>query len=137
MTSEIAPALLDLPDLAGRTVPDLLDRSRAFGADRPFLHDLGSGRTLTYGAFPEWVGPLAARLPPGSLLAVMLPNGLVYVVLRFALTCAGRVEVALNGAHRGPVLAGILETLNRSPSSSPSASGTTSRAAATRSTISR
>ena len=40
----------------------------------------------------------------------MLPNGLEYVVLRFALTCAGLVEVALNGAHRGPVLHGMLET---------------------------
>ena len=48
MTGGIAPALLDLPDLAGRTVPDLLDRSRAFGEDRLFLHDLGSDRTLTY-----------------------------------------------------------------------------------------
>ena len=107
MTGGIAPALLDL---AGRTVPDLLDRSRAFGAGRPFLHDLGSGRTPTYGAFQEWVGQLAARLPPGSLLSVILPNGLEYVVLSFALTCAGPVEVALNGAHRGPVLAGILVT---------------------------
>lgn len=106
--------LLPLQDLPRRTVPDLLERSRRFGDDRLFLYDLATDTTLTYGEFLARVSGAAAyladRIPAGSLVGVMLSNRIEYVVLRFALSCAGLVEVALNGAHKGPVLAGMLET---------------------------
>jgi len=48
--------LLPLPDLSRRTVPDLLERSRAFGDDRLFLHDLASDTRLSYGEFLACTG---------------------------------------------------------------------------------
>ncbi|MFO0997818.1 MAG: AMP-binding protein [Alphaproteobacteria bacterium] len=105
--------MLPLPEVERRTVPDLLDRARGFGLDRPFFLDLASGRSLTYGAFLEHVsglaGELARRFRPGAVVAVLLPNQFEYVILRFALSCAGLVEAAINGEHKGPVLKGMLE----------------------------
>lgn len=107
------PEILPLRDVDRRTVPDLLDRARAFGLDRQFVRDLGSGTSLTYGAFLDRVSglanELARRFAPGAVVAVLLPNQLDYVVLRFALSCAGLVEAAINGEHKGPVLKGMLE----------------------------
>src|ERR1700680_3680225 len=104
---------LPLQDIACRTVPDLLDRSRAFGLDRPFFQDLGTGATLTYGAFLDRVSglanELARRFPAGAVIAVLLPNRFEYLVLRLALSCAGLVEAAINGEHKGPVLKVMLD----------------------------
>ena len=107
-------APLNLPELSARTVPELLERARVFGAARPFVFDLGSGRTLTYGDFLERVSAaaqdLSARFAPGARVAVLLSNRLEYLILRYALACAGLVEVAVNGAHKGPILRAMLET---------------------------
>ena len=108
------PAPLTLPELARRTLPELLERARVFGAERPFVIDLGSDRTLSYGEFLERVSAaahrLSARFAPGARIAVMLSNRLELVILRYALSCAGLVEVAVNGAHKGPILRAMLET---------------------------
>jgi len=97
--------LLDLPQ---RTIPELLDRALLFGRDRPFLIDLAGDVTLTYGEFLEHVSALAnklaGRFAPGTMVAVMLPNSREYVILRYAMTCAGLIEAALNPEHRGAVL---------------------------------
>ena len=111
MTAQAVP--LDLPPLERRTVPDLLDRSRTFGEDRRFFHDLASDRVLSYGEFLDKVagaaGALSERFACGARIGVLAPNGAAPFVLRYALSCAGLVEVAVNGEHRGDVLRAMLE----------------------------
>lgn len=100
-------------DYDRRTVPDLLQRSRLLGEDRPVLFDLAPGREYSYAEFLALVAGAAAELSkryrPGERIAVAAGNGAAYFILRYALACAGLVEVALNGNHRGPVLAHMLE----------------------------
>lgn len=104
---------LDLPAPERRTVPDLLDRSRAFGEDRRFFHDLSSDRVLSYREFLDKVAgaatALSSRFVRGARIGVMAPNGMAPFVLRYALSCAGLVEVAVNGEHRGDILRAMLE----------------------------
>jgi crotonobetaine/carnitine-CoA ligase len=97
-----------------RTVPDLLERSRALhGVSWPVFYDLSTRREFTFGEFLNLVAGAASHLvqryEPGSRIAVLAGNGAEYFVLRYALACAGLVEVALNGLHRGPVLEHMLE----------------------------
>lgn len=104
--------VLDLQDFANRTIPDLLDRSRVFGLERPFLFDLARDETLSFGVFLTQVAGAALELSrcfsPGARVAVMASNTTSYLILRYALSCAGMVEVAINCAHRGAVLAHML-----------------------------
>ena len=105
---------LSLQKFGQRTVPDLLDRSQAFGLDRPILIAASSGRIeLTYGQFLNRVAGLACslakRFRPASRVACLLPNGATYLVTRYALSCSGLVEVAINGNHKGPMLRHLLE----------------------------
>ena len=106
-------AALDLPTLERRTVPELLDRSRAFGEDRLFFHDLSGNRIWTYGEFLDQIAgaalALSGRFAQGARIGVMAPNGAAPYILRYALSCAGLVEVAINGEHRGDVLRAMLE----------------------------
>jgi len=106
-------APLELPPLEGRTIPDLLERSRAFGEERPFFHDLSGDRVLSYGEFLDKVAGVAQglseRFSRGARIGVMAPNGAAPFVLRYALSCAGLVEVAVNGEHRGDVLKAMLD----------------------------
>ncbi|MBM3541143.1 MAG: ATP-dependent acyl-CoA ligase [Alphaproteobacteria bacterium] len=104
--------VLPLAPLEERTVPDLLDRARGFGLERPFFIDMETGDALAYGAFLERVSgtahALAARFPAGATVATLISNRPEAVILRFALSCAGLCEAAINGAHKGPVLAEML-----------------------------
>ncbi|HKQ95559.1 MAG TPA: AMP-binding protein, partial [Aestuariivirgaceae bacterium] len=104
---------LDLQTLAKRTVPDLLDRSRAFGDERAMIVTVSPDRTVTYGEFLERVAhtatTFAGRLAKGTRVACLLGNSLEHLILRYALSCAGLVEIAVNGAHRGEVLRHMLE----------------------------
>jgi crotonobetaine/carnitine-CoA ligase len=52
---------------------------------------------------------LARRFAPGSAIATLLSNRFECVILRYALSCAGLLEVAINGEHKGAVLRGMLE----------------------------
>jgi crotonobetaine/carnitine-CoA ligase len=103
---------LPLREFARRTVPDLLDRARRFGDDRPILIATSDFAELSYGAFLERVSgaacALSARFAPGSRVACMLGNGIDYLVIRYALSCAGLTEVAVNGQHRDAVLRRML-----------------------------
>jgi crotonobetaine/carnitine-CoA ligase len=105
---------LPLQQFSKRTVPDLLERARAFGEDRPFLFGCDDNATVTYEAFLKRVSATARSLtecfPPRSRIACMMPNGLDLLVLRYALSVAGMTEVALNTAHRGMVLCTILQS---------------------------
>jgi carnitine-CoA ligase len=96
-----------------RTVPDLLDRSRTFGLNRPVLIAASDGNALSYGAFLSRVSGLASiltrRFAPGSRIACLLDNGADYLVTRYALSCSDLVEVAINGRHKGPVLRHMLQ----------------------------
>jgi crotonobetaine/carnitine-CoA ligase len=111
MTPPCRPGLT-LQRFADRTVPDLLDRSRQFGEGRPILITTAPESTLNYGEFLERVAGsacyLAARWQPGTRVACLLGNGMPYFILRYALSCAGLVEVAVNGAHKGAVLLAML-----------------------------
>ncbi|MFN0044624.1 MAG: AMP-binding protein [Alphaproteobacteria bacterium] len=108
--------VLPLVPLAARTVPELLDRACVFGLDRPFFHDLGSDVRLSYGDFLEHVSglahELAARFPAGTTVATLLSNRAECVILRFALSCAGLCEAAINGQHKGAVLKEMLRAAN-------------------------
>ena len=106
------PDRLPLQRFQERTVPDLLDRSQRFGLDRPILVTTAPESALSYGEFLERVAGcaavLAARYRPGTRVACLLANGVSYLILRYALTCAGLVEVAVNGQHKGVVLRAML-----------------------------
>ena len=105
---------LALAPLQLRTIPDLLDRSAAFGLKRPWVVEAVTGKTLEYGDFLECTAGaaqhLAQRFPRGSHVAVMLSNTLEFFIVRFALSCAGLVEVSMDGEQKGMVLRGMLET---------------------------
>ncbi|NJM29039.1 MAG: ATP-dependent acyl-CoA ligase [Rhizobiales bacterium] len=104
---------LPLQEFSRRTVPDLLDRSRAFGEDRPFLVDCAAPAPLSYETFLRRVSATAHGLlehfAPQSRIACMMPNCLEYLVLRYAISVAGMTEVAINTAHKGPVLRAMIE----------------------------
>ncbi len=106
---------LPLQRFEERTVPDLLDRSRQFGLERPILVTAAPDRSLSYGEFLDRVAgcaaALAARFEPGTRVACLLANGESYLILRYALACAGLVEVAVNGGHKGAVLRGMLASV--------------------------
>ena len=103
---------LVLQELAKRTVPDLLDRSLLLGANRPIVVTTDPQATVPYGEFLERVAGaalvLARRFAPRSRVACMLGNSLDHLILRYALSCAGLVEVAVNGAHKNVVLRHML-----------------------------
>jgi len=106
--------VLPLQELARRTVPDLLDRSRLLGAGRPIVVTTHPHDTMKYGAFLERVAgaalALSRRFAPRSRIACMIGNSPDYLVLRYALSCAGLVEVAINGRHKDIVLRRMLMT---------------------------
>ena len=106
--------MLPLAPLEERTVPALLDRSACFGLDRPWVLEAGSDRTLHYGEFLRRVSGTARKLERdyqrGAHVAVMLSNHIEFFVVRFAISCAGLVEISLNGEQKGAVLKGMLET---------------------------
>ncbi len=93
-------------------MPDLLERSRSFGEERPIFFDVASRREYRFREFLDLVSGLAVKLleryQPGDRIAVMVSNGAEYFILRYALSCAGLIEVALNGSHRGPILRHML-----------------------------
>ena len=103
---------LPLQVFAERTVPDLLDRARVFGLDRDILLRADTGEALSYGAFLMRVAGaaqrLAARFPQGARIACLIANRVDYLILRYALSVAGLVEVAINGMHRDLVLRHML-----------------------------
>ena len=102
-----------LAPLEQRTVPVLLDQSAVFGLERRWMVESWTGRELDYGTFLSRVSAtahkLAAQFEPGTHLGLMLGNHLEFVILRYALSCAGLVEVSLNGDQKGAVLKQMLE----------------------------
>ena len=53
---------LPLAPLETRTVPDLLERSRCFGLDRPWVIESSTGKSLHYGEFLERTARTAQKL---------------------------------------------------------------------------
>ena len=92
--------ILPLPPLETRTVPDLLERSARFGLHRAWVTEAATGKVLGYGEFLQRTASaarqLAGRFEPGAHVAVMLANHIEFFVVRFAISCAGLVEVSLN-----------------------------------------
>jgi crotonobetaine/carnitine-CoA ligase len=106
--------MLQLATLEQRNVANLLDESAQFGLDRTWITEGWSGRSMTYGEFLEHVSAtaqtLAGRFSPGTHVALMLANHIEFIILRYAISCAGLVEVSLNGDQKGSVLRGMLDT---------------------------
>ena len=105
---------LPLAPLETRTVPDLLERSSRFGLELQWVIESSTGKTLHYGEFLERTASTAKKLakqfPPGAHIAVMLANHIEFFIVRYAISCAGLVEISLNGDQKGTVLQGMLET---------------------------
>lgn len=105
---------LELAPLETRTVPDLMARSAAFGLERSWVVEASTGKTLCYGEFLERTASTALKLsrqfPRGAHIALMLSNHIEFFIVRFAISCAGLVEISLNGDQKGSVLKGMLET---------------------------
>jgi len=110
--------VLPLLPVETRTVPTLLEAARSFGDDRPFFHDLGSDTVHSYRECLDRIAglsiELARRFPPGATIATILTNRFECVILRYAISCTGLLEVALNGEHKGLVLRSMLEVANAS-----------------------
>jgi crotonobetaine/carnitine-CoA ligase len=118
MTDDMPRPALLLQEFSQRTVPDLLDRSQSFGLDRTILVTTLPQSTLSYGALLERVAGaalvLAQRFAPHTRIACMVGNSLEYLIVRYALSCAGLVEVAINGRHKWVVLRHMLTVSNPS-----------------------
>ncbi len=104
VTATLAPAAASL---AGE-----LRRAAADARDRPFLR-LPEGE-WTYGRFDAEVDRVAAGLRAqgvqrGHVVSLMLPNGIDFLRLWFALARLGAVTAPLNTAFRGAALADALE----------------------------
>lgn len=101
------------------TLGELLHSCALQYADRPFLTLAPSGRSWTYAEFEQLVNRLAhgfAELWPNppSHVAIMLENGLEYLITSYALKKLGIVEVSINRTFRGPALARTI-SLTKTP----------------------
>ena len=94
-------------------LPNVLrDRARE-RPDAVFLRDLERGTVLTYGRFDAEVAAWASRLAglgvrPGEAVVTVLPNGPDAVSLWIAAARVGAVEVPLNAAYQGNLLAHMI-----------------------------
>jgi long-chain acyl-CoA synthetase len=94
--------MTDAAALQGWTPAALIDRFASFG-DAPALLSVHgeSIRSVSYAALSERVRSLAAGLSasgigPGTTVALIAPNGCVWVIARFALAAVGAVVAALD-----------------------------------------
>lgn len=114
MSAAVAPAPLGertLP-LARRVVGDLLLERAERHPDRPFVR-VADAPVRTYGELAERArraaGGLAALgVERGTPVALLLPNREEHLVAWFALALLGAVEVPVNTALKGPLLAHVL-----------------------------
>jgi len=102
---------LVLPPLAQRNVGAVFERALATAPDRIAVRD--PVRSLSYGALYDEAlaigGGLAARgIAPGEFVLLMLDNHLDYIGCWLGLALTGRVEVPVNTAYKGTILAHVV-----------------------------
>lgn len=100
-----------LPDIRQRTVPAVLSQAAASHPDKPALRDPGG--SYTYSETYQQACTLAAgwsRIGVGfqQPVLLMLDNHLDYVLAWLGLSFAGAVEVPVNTAYKGAILAYIV-----------------------------
>ena len=100
----------DLPPLRERTLPAVLSHWVARQPDKPAVRD--PERALSYGALQDEALALAGGLAglglaEGEAMLLMLDNHLDFVVAWCALALTGRVEVPVNTAYKGSILAHV------------------------------
>lgn len=105
------PNLRPLPPLAERTVPAVLMRALATAPDKIALEE--PGRSLTYREAVDEALRLAGglrRLGIGRQepVLLMLDNNIDYVLSWLALGLTGRIEVPVNTAYVGTILAHVI-----------------------------
>jgi crotonobetaine/carnitine-CoA ligase len=96
-----------------RTLGEVLRDAAEAHPDRDFLTFTENGRTLTYGEFNGHVNRIAngfaARgVSKGDPVNIMLPNGIDYLAVSYALKKLGAMQVGINREFRGPALARML-----------------------------
>jgi crotonobetaine/carnitine-CoA ligase len=94
-------------------LPSLLAERAATDPDRIFLQEV-TGAACTYGELEQtvarWMAALRqAGVRPGDHVLSMLPTGIDCVAVWLALARLGAVEVPVNTAYHGAVLAGVAE----------------------------
>lgn len=94
-------------------LPNVLDRRARERPDAVFLRDLDRGTVLTYGEFDAETRAWSARLVelgvrPGEAVATVLPSCLEAVTLWIAASRIGAVQVPINAAHQGKLLAHMI-----------------------------
>lgn len=87
------------PPTSPASLPALLDAALPAHGHRPLLVDLARGSTATYADFADLVegaaARLAARVPPGGVVALLARNGLAAAVHLWACARAGLVALGL------------------------------------------
>ena len=102
---------VDLPPLAQRHIVAVMERALEAGPERPAVRD--TERALSYGALVDEAlrlgGGFAGRgIAEGEFVLLMLDNHLDYVSCWVGLAMTGRVEVPVNTAYLGQILAHVV-----------------------------
>jgi crotonobetaine/carnitine-CoA ligase len=97
-----------LPDLRRRTVDAVLDAALAAHPDKLALRE--PGRELTYAQAVEQALAVGGGfdMPQGDAVLLMLDNHLDFVLTWLGLALSGRVEVPVNTAYKGRMLAHVV-----------------------------
>lgn len=99
--------------LPSAPLPVLLNERAQAAPDRVFLQE-ATGAACTYGELEQsvrrWMAVFRqAGVQPGDYVLSMLPTGIACVTVWLALARLGAVEVPVNTAYHGPVLAAVAE----------------------------
>jgi crotonobetaine/carnitine-CoA ligase len=100
----------ELPPLAERTLPAVFGHWLACQPDKPAVRD--PDRALSYGALQDEALAVAGGLArlglrEGEAVLLMLDNHVDFVVAWCALALTGRIEVPVNTAYKGSILAHV------------------------------
>jgi crotonobetaine/carnitine-CoA ligase len=111
MTETYTPPTPNLPPLAERTVPAVLSRALARSPDKIAVEE--PGRALSYHETVDLALEMAGgfeRLGVGRQepVLLMLDNHLDYVLAWLSLSLTGRIEVPVNTAYVGAILAHVI-----------------------------
>lgn len=103
--------MLSVANPKDRTLPNLLGGCVEKYGEKTFLHF--HDRSWSYAALDRWAAQAAAGmqglgLGKGDMVGIMMANKPEFLALWFGLSRIGAVEVPLNTAHRGSLLAYML-----------------------------
>ncbi|MDB5816681.1 MAG: CoA ligase [Rhizobacter sp.] len=109
--SAVADRPQGLPPLAERTVNAVFEKRLAYSRDKPAVRD--AERSFTYGRLHEEALVVAGGFEqlgvgPQEFVLLMLDNHLDFVVAWLALSLTRRVEVPVNTAYKGSILAHVV-----------------------------